>query len=302
MSRAAVKQREAPAYAAEVPTVWRATMLKLSLVRLDGGTQPRATTHQAVVDEYVADLAGGAKFPPPVVFFDGAVYWLADGFHRVLAATGLGLEELLCDVRLGTRRDAVLHSCGANAAHGLRRTREDKQRAVRTMLNDPEWANWSDREIARRAKVDGKTVASLRPPPSKPDMTAEIRSEEASRTYTTRHGGTATMRTANIGASPLSPAEATPSPAPPEAAEHSEPSRAPPSGFEGSDPNWKVGQPVANFIFDIEERLEQLPDPAAAYKLFPQSLKHSLSKEQLLHAASWLIAFAAELEVEHVAA
>jgi predicted HTH domain antitoxin len=58
----------------------------------------------------------------------------------------------------------VLYSVGANAAHGLRRTNEDKRRAVETLINDEEWATWSDREIARACGVSGKFVAAVRDP------------------------------------------------------------------------------------------------------------------------------------------
>jgi hypothetical protein len=66
-------------------------------------------------------------------------------------------------VRAGGRREAILHSVGANAEHGWRRTNEDKSRAIQTLLNDPEWAQWSDREIARRCGVHHDTVAAKRP-------------------------------------------------------------------------------------------------------------------------------------------
>jgi len=62
-----------------------------------------------------------------------------------------------------------------------------------TLLRDPEWSGWSDREIARRCSVDGKTVATLR---QRLVGTAEIRTE---RTYTTKHGTVATMDVSNIG-------------------------------------------------------------------------------------------------------
>lgn len=91
-----------------------------------------------------------------------------------------------------TRRDAILFSAGANAAHGMRRTNEDKRRAVLTLLNDPEWAGWSDREIARRCHVGHPLVAQLRP------QLATGRSS-SDRTYTTKHGSVSTMDTANIG-------------------------------------------------------------------------------------------------------
>jgi|GEM_PF-2957954 len=70
--------------------------------------------------------------------------------------------ELPCDVRQGGLRDAILHSAGANAAHGLRRTNADKRRAVLMLLEDEEWGTWNDSEIGRRCAVDHKTVARLR--------------------------------------------------------------------------------------------------------------------------------------------
>src|SRR4051794_27961438 len=45
----------------------------------------------------------------------------------------------------------------------MRRTNEDKRRAVLTLLNDPDWARWSDREIARQCAVTHPFVSSLRP-------------------------------------------------------------------------------------------------------------------------------------------
>jgi hypothetical protein len=68
-----------------------------------------------------------------------------------------------CEIRQGSLRDAILFACGANAVHGLRRTNKDKRRAVRTLLKDPEWSQWTDVEIARRCAVDPKTVAAHRP-------------------------------------------------------------------------------------------------------------------------------------------
>jgi hypothetical protein len=57
----------------------------------------------------------------------------------------------------GTQRDAILYSDGANESHGLRRTNEDKRRAVMTLLTndlvriDPDTGQpWSSRQIARR--------------------------------------------------------------------------------------------------------------------------------------------------------
>lgn len=96
------------------------------------------------------------------VYYDGELYWLADGFYRVLAAEVAGIERIAADIGQGTRRDAVLHSVGANACHGLRRTNVDKQRAVETLLRDEEWGEWSDNAIAKACSVSHPFVGKIR--------------------------------------------------------------------------------------------------------------------------------------------
>lgn len=109
-------------------------LVDLDRLRLDGGTQPRAMIDYTVAAEYAAEMRTGAKFPPVVTFFDGTSYWVADGFHRANAADSAGLKAIECDVRQGTREDAVWFSCGANQGHGLRRTNADKRRAAESAL------------------------------------------------------------------------------------------------------------------------------------------------------------------------
>jgi hypothetical protein len=132
-------------------------------LRMDGGTQPREKIDDAVVKEYAEVWTSGGIFPPPDVFYDGSEYWLADGFHRVIAAIRAGIKRIDVEVHQGECRDAVLFSVGVNATHGVRRTNEDKRRAVMTLLNDEEWSHWSDVKIAARCGVTDKTVARYRP-------------------------------------------------------------------------------------------------------------------------------------------
>src|SRR5690606_35205250 len=137
-------------------------VLKLAQIRTDGGTQPRISLNDQVVAEYSEGLTDGAKLPPVTVFHDGSAYWLADGFHRFFAHKNIGALDIPAEVRQGTQRDAILHSVGANAAHGLRRTNDDKRKAVTTLLEDAEWSKWSDREVARQCNVSPHTVADVR--------------------------------------------------------------------------------------------------------------------------------------------
>ncbi len=64
------------------------------------------------------------------------------------------------------------------------------RRAVLRLLNDGEWSQWSDREIARRCAVGKSFVGNLR---------ASLATVDSERTYTTKHGTPAVMKTANIG-------------------------------------------------------------------------------------------------------
>jgi hypothetical protein len=186
----------------------------LELLRIDGGTQPRASLDETVVAEYAEALKAGGKLPPVIVYFDGSEWWLADGFHRYHAHRAAGATEISAEVREGTRRDAVLFSAGANASHGLRRTNDDKRRAVMTLLNDAEWMRWSDNAIAKACSVSNHMVASLRsaildnskiatPDKAVSRIAAELspscdRSQDGVRTVE-RNGKTYEQNTANIG-------------------------------------------------------------------------------------------------------
>ena len=135
------------------------------MVRLDTlekDAQARANTNQEAINDYARAMREGQAFPPVVVFHDTAdAHWLADGFHRVEAARIAGWQEIEAEIKPGTRRDAILYACGANAAHGVRRTNTDKRRAVTLMLQDDEWQHWGNREIARRCGVDEGLVCKI---------------------------------------------------------------------------------------------------------------------------------------------
>lgn len=151
--------------------------IELDQIRMDGGTQARAGLDNATLAEYAESWRllsnrqnGFLEMPLIIVYHDGKSYWLADGFHRVVAyrqfldggSSSASPRAIRAEVRMGTKRDAVLYACGANATHGLKRTQADKRRAIVTLLEDDEWRQWSDSEIARRVNVDHKTVAAVR--------------------------------------------------------------------------------------------------------------------------------------------
>ena len=172
--------------------------LKLDQIRIDGGTQPRVAIDEDVVAEYADLYVDGVDLPPVTVFHDGSTYWLADGFHRYWASKRAERETIAVEIQQGTRRDAILYSVGANASHGLRRTNDDKRKAIQTLLDDEEWCQWSNREIARRCGVSEFLIRQTRE-----NLTA-IKSQlekNSPRTYKTKHGTIARMNTGNIGRS-----------------------------------------------------------------------------------------------------
>jgi hypothetical protein len=136
--------------------------MNLNILRIDGGTQSRQEINQETVAEYAEQISAGAEFPPVTAFYDGVDYYLADGFHRYFATKKAGKASVNVEIVNGTLRDAVLHSCGVNALHGLRRTNADKRKSVMTLLDDVEWQDWSNGEIARQCHVSPPFVASLR--------------------------------------------------------------------------------------------------------------------------------------------
>ena len=187
----------------------------IARIKADPQAQPRAQLDQELIAEYAEAMQAGAEFPPVVVFEDGeASCWLADGFHRLEATRQVGKKEITAEVRRGDRRAAILFSAGANATHGCRRSNNDKRRAVTKLLEDPEWAEWSDIRIAEAAKVSPPFVATVReelspnglemqPPVGPAAMTVlqggKPKPKERRKRKVTRGGKTYFQDTTNIG-------------------------------------------------------------------------------------------------------
>ncbi|OUW18547.1 MAG: chromosome partitioning protein ParB [Opitutales bacterium TMED158] len=134
----------------------------LSLEEIDiySGTQTRVSTNDEAVEGYAEAMLQGASFPPVIVFFDGAKHYLADGFHRYLAAKKIELRDLQAEVREGTRGDALIHALGANATNGVYRTNADKRNAVEIALE--EWTDRSNAYLADICKVSIELVRRIR--------------------------------------------------------------------------------------------------------------------------------------------
>lgn len=135
--------------------------IKLTDIRIDGGTQTRAEISNATVDEYSEAVLEGAKFPPVDVFFDGVENWLADGFHRYHAHKRAKVTDITATIHNGSRDDALVFALGANTKNGLRRTNEDKRKCVSIALE--RWPDRSDRWISEVCGVGHPFVGKMRP-------------------------------------------------------------------------------------------------------------------------------------------
>ena len=146
-------------------------IVPLAKIRTDDSTQTRAAVRPDVVEEYREVLEGteGGEawpFPPVVVFREkrGEPAWIGDGFHRCLAAEAAGWACVLAEVHQGGRLDALRFALGANAHHGLRRTREDIRRSVSR-----------PRRRAGRSPPSGDARRSAAPSPSAPSRSRSRR-------------------------------------------------------------------------------------------------------------------------------
>ena len=186
------------------PTTKPMDYLPIDAITIDQRLQARMEKEldMLVVADYAELMRDGVVFPPVVVFYDSltSTRLLAEGFHRIAAAKQAGFTSISVTVIEGNERAAMLHSLGSNADHGKRRTNADKRYVVETMLKDDQWSAWSDREIGERCKVTHPFVAGIRksliPVSLETLPVSEVTKE---RTFTTKHGTTATMRTGNIG-------------------------------------------------------------------------------------------------------
>ena len=200
--------------------------ISIAKINRDGGTQQRVKLNHETVAEYAEAMEAGDKFPPVKLTYDGTNYWLTDGFHTTEAAWSIGDKFIDAILVPGTQRDAILVSVAANADHGLRRTNADKRRAVTTLLEDKEWSQWSNREIAKRCKVTEGLVRKIKNERARcvqyaankctneqqgcvqyavskctnkeSDLTAFKRSDNH-KSYINKYGNVSTMRTENIG-------------------------------------------------------------------------------------------------------
>jgi len=135
---------------------------EISIEQIDiyGGTQARAQTNDDAIEGYGEEMNRGTVFPPIALYFDGTTYWLADGFHRYLAAKRIGRTAITAEVQPGGRVDALKHALGANVTNGVHRNNADKRNAVEIALE--EWPDRANPVIAEICRVSVEFVRTTR--------------------------------------------------------------------------------------------------------------------------------------------
>lgn len=134
----------------------------LDRIQIDPSLQARTQLDADTVTRYEATLRQSIEdrvawpFPPLVTVFD----LLVDGFHRFESAKRVGIDSIPVTIHSGGREDAIRLAVGANANHGLARSREDVKRAI--LLASKTWPDESARSIARMVGCSPQTVLNVR--------------------------------------------------------------------------------------------------------------------------------------------
>lgn len=136
--------------------------MALNAIVFDAGTQVRAAIDPELVSEYAASMTDGWPFPPIVLFTDGNQYYLADGFHRFMAARRLTLPEIAADVQPGTKQDALWFALGANKhkQNGKRLNSTDLRHAIELAFRT--WPERSAREVAAQIGCTDSYVGDVK--------------------------------------------------------------------------------------------------------------------------------------------
>lgn len=140
------------------------TEVAIADIVMDAELQMRAGMQMQTVAEYAEILSEkNDKWPfPPVELMrrkDGSLV-LVDGWHRVEAARRNDWETVSATVVSGTETQIFEACLRANAKHGLRRTNEDKRKAVLAALE--KWPGFDARKIARKCGVSHTFVSKLK--------------------------------------------------------------------------------------------------------------------------------------------
>ncbi|MEV7021950.1 ParB N-terminal domain-containing protein [Kitasatospora sp. NPDC093558] len=126
------------------------------LDRLHPSDSPRAERQDA---EHVRKLVESDREFEPILVHRETMR-VIDGMHRLTATALRGRREIAVRWFDGSEADAYVLSVELNVRHGLPLTRAERRTAAGRILRTH--PHWSDRAIAERTGLSGKTVGKLR--------------------------------------------------------------------------------------------------------------------------------------------
>lgn len=125
--------------------------------------QPRDKLNKNHVHDLKDLIKEGKELPPVVIAELDGEYLLVDGFHRLEAYRLARVERVPVDIRTGLDwKAARLLAFRLNATHGLALEKHEKTRMVRELLHDPDYGEYSNRELARALGVSHTLVNNVR--------------------------------------------------------------------------------------------------------------------------------------------
>lgn len=145
--------------------IQKTRILKLTEIKLDPHLQVRSSLDERHIEDLVEVIRKEERFQGqmPVVFADGRVNWLADGFHRWHAHDRAGEERMECDLRSGGFEDAIEYAMReANGRHGLKLDPGAIKRKVSWHLAHQQYRHYTDGQIARWCHCSDRIVSRYR--------------------------------------------------------------------------------------------------------------------------------------------
>jgi uncharacterized protein YerC len=131
-------------------------------------TQLREQTNEEIIERYAEDLEDGDQFPAiDLVPVGDGTYYIADGWHRVLAHQRIGrgiVDAIILTVVDGQDplETAKRYALRANQKHGLQLTRGDQGKRARTALLMVAYRYFSLRDLEQEVGVGKSTIGRVK--------------------------------------------------------------------------------------------------------------------------------------------
>ena len=136
--------------------------IRVPIARINRSIHARVSRDEVHVKVLEELESRGVELPPIDVYWDQVSdeLWMADGEHRTTAYERTEKTHILANVHAGGRQEALTFAMRCD--RGLRRQSKDNEHCLRLLLEDPEWAQWSSRVIAKKLGLKRRTVDRIR--------------------------------------------------------------------------------------------------------------------------------------------